>query len=443
MKQDVILNGHQVAFLICFILAIQIQAQELPNFSNLTDLSKLFTGNQTFLSELSARIQEQCPQLYANSQEPENLQKSDFLILELPKSCPTDSTSYILCFVALQSSNNLCNMSHTIKLRDKDHQLPEPTNTNATSESICKSFEDPTMVSNLTLYINKYLQTKIPASYFFSQGCNQLCKGNNTNLCAIILFNFKTMMQWDPDYNQEQQSLPIPTEISTQHATKIAATELSQLFTTANISKLSSSTKSMTTTSVKTTPTASTKTDVTITSAHVTQKAKSKHTGATKQPKAKTEHSKKIHPPIEKTYEGEQELPQENLEDSVMEGKYPADDNDALLGLESNEEKTVTKASIQAESHSHDSDRYFEQPEDTHFLFYFISFATLSACGYVIYIKRKRIIALIIEGRGQPSSSRRRSSSSRERSGGYRKLVNNLEEVITSSQAVKHTNVIY
>jgi len=434
MKQDSILNGHQVTFLICFILAIQIQAQELPNLRNLTDLLKLLPGNQTFLSE--AAIQEQCPQLYANNQE----QKSDFLI-ELPKSCPTDITSYLLCFVTLQSSNQLCNMSHTIKLRDKD-QLPEPTYTNATSESICKSFEDPTMVSNLTLYISKYLQTQIPASYFFSQGCNQLCKGNNTNFCAIILFNFKTMMQWNQDYNQEQQSLLIPTEVPTQHATKTIATIPSQLLTTANISKLSSSTKTMTTTSVKTIPTASTKTDVTITVAHVTQKAKSKHTGATKQPKAKTEHSKKIYSPIEKTYEGEQEVPQANVEDSLMEGKYPADD-DALLGLEITEEKTVTRASIQAESHSHDSDRFFEQPEDTHFLFYFISFATLSVCGYVIYIKRKRIIALIIEGRGQPSSSRRRSCSSRERSGGYRKLVNNLEEVITSSQAVKHSNVIY
>lgn len=80
-------------------------------------------------------------------------------------------------------------------------------------------------------------------------------------------------------------------------------------------------------------------------------------------------------------------------------------------------------------------------PINTHFIFYFIAFVVLSACGYLMYMRRKQIFAMVVEGR---SSSRRRSNSLRDRpsSGSYRKLVNNLEEAITSS-SVKNTNVIY
>ena len=81
-------------------------------------------------------------------------------------------------------------------------------------------------------------------------------------------------------------------------------------------------------------------------------------------------------------------------------------------------------------------------PINTHFLFYFIAFVVLSACGYLIFMRRKYLIALVLEGR--TNSSRRRSNSFRERpaSGNYRKLVNNLEEAITSN-SVKNSNVIY
>ncbi|KAI9562029.1 hypothetical protein GHT06_012994 [Daphnia sinensis] len=81
-------------------------------------------------------------------------------------------------------------------------------------------------------------------------------------------------------------------------------------------------------------------------------------------------------------------------------------------------------------------------PVNTHFLFYFIAFAVLSASGYLMFMRRKYLIALVLEGRS--NSSRRRSSSFRERpsSGSYRKLVNNLEEAITSN-SVKNSNVIY
>ena len=84
-----------------------------------------------------------------------------------------------------------------------------------------------------------------------------------------------------------------------------------------------------------------------------------------------------------------------------------------------------------------------EDPTNTHFLFYFLAFVVISVVCYVVYQRRNRIIALVVEGRSGPNG-RRRGSSTRERpsSGSYRKLVNNLEEAI-SSQSVKKSNVIY
>ena len=80
-------------------------------------------------------------------------------------------------------------------------------------------------------------------------------------------------------------------------------------------------------------------------------------------------------------------------------------------------------------------------PINTHFIFYFIAFVIFSVIGYLAYMRRKRIIALVIEGR---SDSRRRNGSFRNRSssGSYRKLVNNLEEAVTS-HSVNTNNVIY
>ena len=104
--------------------------------------------------------------------------------------------------------------------------------------------------------------------------------------------------------------------------------------------------------------------------------------------------------------------------------------------VEQNVETQNTVPSYDASSET-DSD-----PINTHFLFYFIAFVILSACGYLMFMRRKYLIALVLEGR--TSSSRRRSNSFRERpsSGNYRKLVNNLEEAITSN-SVKNSNVIY
>jgi len=81
-----------------------------------------------------------------------------------------------------------------------------------------------------------------------------------------------------------------------------------------------------------------------------------------------------------------------------------------------------------------------DEPENTHFLLYFLTFVVLSATGYVLYQRRGRVFTFLVGGRG----SRRRSSAGRgvNRSGSYKKLVNNLEEAMASS-SVKNSNVIY
>lgn len=97
------------------------------------------------------------------------------------------------------------------------------------------------------------------------------------------------------------------------------------------------------------------------------------------------------------------------------------------------------------DSHSSGIGDIDSDPLNTHFLFYFMAFVVLSVIGYLVYQRRNRIVALVIEGRSGPSSShRRRSTSGRDRSSScsYRKLANNLEEAITSN-SVKKSNVIY
>ncbi len=74
-------------------------------------------------------------------------------------------------------------------------------------------------------------------------------------------------------------------------------------------------------------------------------------------------------------------------------------------------------------------------PVNTHFLFYFLAFVVLSVTSYIVYQRRNRIIALVVEGRSGPSSSGRRKSIAawevndlrRVVEGSYRKLVNNIE----------------
>ena len=143
---------------------------------------------------------------------------------------------------------------------------------------------------------------------------------------------------------------------------------------------------------------------------------------------------------------GMEEPPKSTDEISKSEPEFPDDEDDGEKDMEPGPEETgkVPDKPLKPKFESH-SEIEVEEPVDTHFLFYFMAFVVLSVVGYVVYQRRGRIIALVIEGRSGPSTGRRRSNSARgERptSGSYRKLVNNLEEAI-SSHSVKNSNVIY
>jgi len=149
----------------------------------------------------------------------------------------------------------------------------------------------------------------------------------------------------------------------------------------------------------------------------------------------------------------EDEPPEPEPEDDlIMDDETPKAEADPNLDEEDNAEKDMDKP-VEVQNTVQDKpskpDQSYdpqseidEDPTNTHFLFYFMFFVVISVTCYVVYQRRNRIIAFVIEGRSGQSSSRRRGSS-RERpsSGSYRKL-NNLEDAI-SSQSIKNSNVIY
>ena len=75
------------------------------------------------------------------------------------------------------------------------------------------------------------------------------------------------------------------------------------------------------------------------------------------------------------------------------------------------------------------------------FFSYFVAFTILCIVGYLVFHNKKKIIALVLEGRRRNPSSRggaRRSSSAQ-----YRKLDNNLEEAMADNSDDNLRHVIY
>ncbi|CAG7824719.1 unnamed protein product [Allacma fusca] len=68
-----------------------------------------------------------------------------------------------------------------------------------------------------------------------------------------------------------------------------------------------------------------------------------------------------------------------------------------------------------------ENDRYHKKDEDVSFFSYFLTFITVCGVGWLVFHNKKRIIAMVVEGR-RPRTARRRSSS-----GSYRKLENNFD----------------
>ena len=74
------------------------------------------------------------------------------------------------------------------------------------------------------------------------------------------------------------------------------------------------------------------------------------------------------------------------------------------------------------------------------FFSYFVAFTILCIVGYLVFHNKKKIIALVLEGRRRNPSSR--SSARRSSSAQYRKL-DNLEEAMADTSDDNLRNVIY
>ncbi|XP_043468281.1 trans-Golgi network integral membrane protein TGN38-like isoform X2 [Leptopilina heterotoma] len=77
--------------------------------------------------------------------------------------------------------------------------------------------------------------------------------------------------------------------------------------------------------------------------------------------------------------------------------------------------------------------------EESHIFSYFVAFSLLFVCCYIGYLNKKKILAILLEGRRSRNGRGRRRPSTAN----YRKLDSNLEEAVTSQCNTNATNVIY
>ena len=136
--------------------------------------------------------------------------------------------------------------------------------------------------------------------------------------------------------------------------------------------------------------------------------------------------------------QGVDELPVEDSqaqnEDENVEDRISADDEKQDADMEISYDQMGRSPSPRIITHKIAFERYTHEPQDTHFLLYFVICAALTFTGYVIIMRWNRIVPLVIRRGG--SSVARRGRSTRNYwllSGRYRKLVGNLEEAMSPS----------
>ena len=130
------------------------------------------------------------------------------------------------------------------------------------------------------------------------------------------------------------------------------------------------------------------------------------------------------------------ELPPKNedtkIEDPII--NEPVDPKEDPKSLEDEESVQVYP---QIENHMNDEEAIETQST---FFSYFVAFTILCIVGYLVFHNKKKIIALVLEGRRRNPSSR--SSARRSSSAQYRKL-DNLEEAMADTSDDNLRNVIY
>ena len=394
---------------------------------------------------------------------------------ELQRLCPEKSQNLSLaCNAAIWVSNYVCTASQEDK-----RQLPvipdvkSLTNVsdlcnalvgNANfTQKLCGIVEDrmqKTDTLNLSVIIEQ-LEKSCSLPQLGSNNCEQYCSGENRYLCKIILQSLRTIISWEEKKEKMSKETVVITETEspvTTAATPNPPSKKDSITTPAGqqnptqkgngTSKVKEVSLDATTQSATTATTIKSDTEKTVLPLSASSGVGPKTTKFPSTVSTDIDSSLNTDttvidedfglddnfgsadkPPIKTADEDPQSY---EVGDEVDKEEKSMDDKQ----VEQNVETQNTVPSYDASSET-DSD-----PINTHFLFYFIAFVILSACGYLMFMRRKYLIALVLEGR--TSSSRRRSNSFRERpsSGNYRKLVNNLEEAITSN-SVKNSNVIY
>jgi hypothetical protein len=127
----------------------------------------------------------------------------------------------------------------------------------------------------------------------------------------------------------------------------------------------------------------------------------------------------------------------DNDYEDIDSNKYPAVDNtDRDVQVDDKEREGIRLSMLQPPSEpvtyrtlnghvdsvqKDDSERRFNsEDDDAGFFNYFLTFVAICGIGWLIFHNKKRIMAMVVEGR-RPRSARRRSS------GSYRKLENNFD----------------
>jgi len=454
-------------------------------------------------------IQQNCQELWAlTDKEFTKVESKGVLgsLEQLERLCPTNSSDLSLaCQGAIGLSNYLCSVAHG-KQHETGKSLSPASVTaedvkklSSNASELCLWLEATNLPQKLITIIEKKSEKSLSnfgnSSLPYQKHCQEICSGNSQHLCRIFIQGLRTVYEWEEDpkglRDDQQQNLnmgadsqlepssnnpdpfedknvasdnqgSIPNELPL--AQRLSEAQIIESTTPATTTPVPVSDLAATTTQPATKPatqpvtsTAATTAMLRTTTLSAAEPAKTSSTAPSGTPKAT---------PL--TFQPEQEMPAPGLTSTEMEEPQPDSDPDLTIPMADlpdaegpySDEDNAEKG-MEAEGHENlanpmrnepatgfvnDSD-HMDEPEDTHFLLYFITFALVTIGGYVIYMRRNRIIALVIQGRGASSSRRRASRSSsrdsRPSGGSYRKLVNNLEEVITSSQSVKNSNVIY
>merc|ERR1711860_266327 len=144
-------------------------------------------------------------------------------------------------------------------------------------------------------------------------------------------------------------------------------------------------------------------------------------------------------PPVIQTQNQHNELTKN--EDTKIEDPItyePVDPKEDPKSSLEDEEKESVQVYPQIQNHMNDEEAIETQST---FFSYFVAFTILCIVGYLVFHNKKKIIALVLEGRRRNPSSRS-SGTRRSSSAQYRKL-DNLEEAMADTSDDNLRNVIY